>query len=263
MTEAVPTDIIRIHELSKAYQKDIPVLHSISLHLVQGECLGIVGESGSGKSTLARCLLTLTDWDSGDIYFHNQHLKSLGKRKLREARSHMGAVFQNPTAALNSRLRIIDSLMEPLDQRKGFLPSFIKKNMGTARKDIAAELLRIVGLPADYLAKYPHELSGGEKQRVTIARAISTEPSFIVLDEPTASLDVTSQSVILNLLKDLQENYGLSYLFISHDLAAVHFMSQRIIVMKNGHILDSFPKDQTFDVNRHKYTKLLLDVFSG
>ncbi|MDQ0195636.1 ABC transporter ATP-binding protein [Paenibacillus wynnii] len=263
MTETIPTDIIRVHELSKSYLKDIPVLHSISLNLTQGECLGIVGESGSGKSTLARCLLTLSDWDSGAIYFHNQHLKSLGKKKLREARLRMGAVFQNPTAALNSRIRIIDSLMEPLEQRKGFLPTFIKKNNGTDRKDIAAELLQIVGLPSEYLSKYPHELSGGEKQRVTIARAISTEPSFIVLDEPTASLDVTTQSVILNLLKDLQENYGLSYLFISHDLAAVHFMSQRIIVMKNGHILDSFPKAQTFDTNRHKYTKLLLDVFSG
>ncbi|MBT2292165.1 ABC transporter ATP-binding protein [Paenibacillus albidus] len=261
MTGLIAKDIIRVTNLHKSYSAGQPVLHSVSFRLVEGECLGIVGESGSGKSTLARCLLTLMNWQSGEIQFDGVELKGLGKKKLFQARAKMSAVFQNPAAALNSRLRILDSLMEPLDQRKGFIPSFIKEQTA-GRLDMAKALLELVGLPTEYLVKYPHQLSGGEKQRVTIARAISTEPAFIVLDEPTASLDVTTQSVILNLLKDLQESLGLSYLFISHDLAAVHFMSDRIIVMKNGHMLDEFSKDQLFDEQRHGYTKKLLEVFS-
>lgn len=254
--------IVHVEDLYKSFSAEQSVLHSISFKLMKGECLGIVGESGSGKSTLARCLLALLEWQNGNIYFEGQSLKSLSPKELRKAQARMGAVFQNPTAALNSRLQIIDTLMEPLDESKGFIPSFLSKDQCSGRAAIAEKLLDIVGLPKEYLFKYPHELSGGEKQRITIARAISTEPTFIVLDEPTASLDVTTQAVILNLLKDLQEHLGLAYLFISHDLAAVHFISNRIIVMKNGHIIDEFDKEQTFDDERHTYTKQLLKVFS-
>ncbi|MDT3426282.1 ABC-type glutathione transport system ATPase component [Paenibacillus forsythiae] len=263
MTEARANNIINVVNLHKSYTDAHPVLHSISFHLTEGECLGVVGESGCGKSTLARCLLTLTGWQSGEIYFDGLRLSGMGNRELREARSRMSAVFQNPASALNPRLPILDSLMEPLDERKGFVPSFLAGERPARRLEVAEALLATVGLSADALFKHPHELSGGEKQRIMIARAISTEPAFIVLDEPTASLDVTTQSVILNLLKDLQETLSLSYLFISHDLAAVHFMSDRIMVMRSGHILDEFSKSRIFDEQRHHYTKLLLEVFSG
>ncbi|WP_150271605.1 ABC transporter ATP-binding protein [Paenibacillus tepidiphilus] len=262
MSEIYEQEALRVTDLHKSFA-DQPVLHHISFQLLKGECLGIVGESGSGKSTLARCLLTLMNWQSGEITIGDMNLKGLDSRGLRWVRSRIGAVFQHPAAALNSRLRIIDSLMEPLDQRKGCTPSFLNLDDAAGRLEIACALLDTVGLPGDYVYKFPHELSGGEKQRITIARAISTEPDFIILDEPTASLDVTTQSVILNLLKDLQAKLGLSYLFISHDLAAVYYMCDRIMVMRGGHIVDQFKKADTFDHKRHAYTKLLIEVFNG
>ncbi|WP_138751305.1 ABC transporter ATP-binding protein [Paenibacillus sinopodophylli] len=255
--------IVHVMNLHKCYSTEQPVLHHISFDLKKGECLGIVGESGSGKSTLARCLLSLIEWQQGQIYFEGLGLKNLAPKQLRKVRARMGAVFQNASTALNPSVRIIDSLMEPLDEHKGYTPSFLAQDSWLGRIGIAEKLLALVGLPEKYLFKYPHELSGGEKQRVTIARAISTEPAFIVLDEPTASLDVTTQAIILNLLKDLKESLSLSYLFISHDLAAVHFMSDRIIVMKNGHIVDQFGVEQIFSDERHSYTKQLLQVFAG
>uniref|UniRef100_A0AAE9IFR8 ATP-binding cassette domain-containing protein n=1 Tax=Paenibacillus polymyxa TaxID=1406 RepID=A0AAE9IFR8_PAEPO len=221
----------------------------------------MVGESGSGKSTLARCILTLDPFDQGELKLDGQSIRGLKRSELKRIRSRLGAVFQHPSAALNPRLTILHSLLEPLDQLKYYVPSFMA-GMSSERRDIAEHLLDMVKLPASYLDKFPHQLSGGEKQRVTIARAISTEPDFIVLDEPTASLDVTTQATVLNLLKDLQDELGLAYLFISHDLAAVHFMSDRIMVMKEGSVVEHFPKEALFHSDRHPYTQSLLEVFS-
>ncbi|WP_246029236.1 ABC transporter ATP-binding protein [Paenibacillus humicus] len=236
------------------------VLHDVSFELKKGECLGIVGESGSGKSTLARCLLTLSGWDEGEIAFRGEPLAKASRAKLMQVRPQMGAVFQNPAASLNPRLRIIDSLLEPLDQRRGFRPAILD-GVPPGREAAAAALLELVRLPASTMGSYPHELSGGQKQRIAIARAISSAPAFLVLDEPTASLDMTTQAAVLDLLKDLRKELSLSCLFISHDLAAVHFMSDETMVMRNGHIVDRFRNNELFDDVRHDYTKLLLEVF--
>ncbi|WP_179032583.1 ABC transporter ATP-binding protein [Paenibacillus kribbensis] len=253
--------VVTVSGLTKAFTGGKTVLRNVSLSISPQECLGIVGESGSGKSTLARCILTLDSFDEGELVLDGQTVRGLKRNELKRLRSRLGAVFQHPAAALNSRLTILQSLLEPLDQLKGYVPSYMK-GMPSGRREIAAHLLGMVKLPASYMDKYPHQLSGGEKQRVTIARAISTEPDFIVLDEPTASLDVTTQATVLNLLKDLQDELGVAYLFISHDLAAVHFMSDRIMVMKDGSVLEDFAKEALFQPDRHPYTQSLLEVFS-
>ncbi|MFN2745474.1 MULTISPECIES: ABC transporter ATP-binding protein [Bacillus] len=254
--------ILRVSNLTKHYACGHKAVDSVSFSIRKGECLGLAGESGSGKSTLARCLLLLEQIDQGEIWLHQHRLRSINKKEVRRQRRKLQAVFQHPAASLNPKLNIIDSLMEPLDVSKQDIPPFLEDCRGSRR--LAAErLFSMVGLKPPLLDRYPHELSGGQLQRVMIARAISTQPSFIIFDEPTASLDVTSQAKILNLLKDLQDEMGLSYLFISHDLAAVHFMSHRIMVMKDGQIADQFAKEELFSTGRHPYTKKLLQVFQS
>ncbi|MCM3765619.1 dipeptide/oligopeptide/nickel ABC transporter ATP-binding protein [Neobacillus niacini] len=249
-------------DVTKKFSCGHKAVDSVSFHIKKGECLGLVGESGSGKSTLARCLLQLEKMDQGEMYLANQPLHGMNKRMLRKLRRNIQAVLQNPTASLNPRIKIIDQLMEPLDVQKDVTPSFLKE-VHHSREHIAQYLMEMVGVPSKYLMMYPHELSGGQKQRVNIARAISIEPSLIILDEPTASLDVSIQAMILNLLKDLQESLGLSYLFISHDLAAVNFMSHRIMIMQHGRIVDECNQRDLFSNKRHSYTKELISVFES
>lgn len=253
-------EVLKLKDAWKTYHGGHQAVKGISLTIGQGECLGLVGESGSGKSTLARCLLTLERMDKGEIWLNNQPLHKLSPSLLRQARRQMQAVFQNPSVSFNSKLTIMDSLLEPIRcQHKG-CPSFLG-TPGRSEREIAAKLLEKVHLPAGCLNRYPGELSGGQKQRVAIARAISVEPALIVLDEPTASLDVSIQARVLNLLKDLQEELGLSYLFISHDLSAVHFMSERLMVMQQGKMVDICSGRELFDPRRHSYTKELLSLF--
>jgi peptide/nickel transport system ATP-binding protein len=251
--------VLRARDVVKVYGSGTRAVDGVSLTLPAGECLGVVGESGSGKSTLARCLLSLERIDSGDIRLHDLPLNTLRGAALRSARQQMQLVLQNPNASFNERLPIIASLMEPLECIGRRSPSFLQ--VGDDPRTVAAALLDLVQLPADHLDKMPMQLSGGEKQRVSIARAISTEPSLIVLDEPTASLDVSTQARVLNLLKDLQDALGLSYLFISHDLSAVHFISRHLIVMKNGKVVDDFDRSELFDPGRHDYTRQLIELF--
>ncbi|MBT2689417.1 ABC transporter ATP-binding protein [Bacillus sp. ISL-47] len=255
-------EVLVSKNITKQYSFGQIAVDQVSLVIKKDECLGIVGESGSGKSTLARCLLALEKVDQGEIWFKNKALHTASKEDLRSIRRGVQAAFQNPAASLNPKLKVIDSLMEPLDFQKNIQPSFLK-GIRQQREKAAEQLLEMVELPSKYLSCYPHELSGGQKQRVTIARAISIEPSLIILDEPTASLDVSVQAKVLNLLKDLQQHLGVSYLFISHDLAAVNFMSDRIMVMKQGQVVDEFSKYDLFSVKRHPYTKELLYVFEG
>ncbi|TYR81826.1 ABC transporter ATP-binding protein [Priestia megaterium] len=252
--------ILAVNNLTKQYDPASKAVNAVSLSIDKGECLGIVGESGSGKSTLAKCLLQLENATRGEIFLHGQPLHQLKKRQLQQARMSMQAVFQNPAASFNPKLTIIDSLLEPLTYYKKANPSFLQY-VRKSKPDTGAYLLEMVKLPSDYLYKYPHELSGGQKQRVAIARAISTEPSLLILDEPTASLDVSIQAKILNLLKDLQETLGMSYMFISHDLAAVKFMSNRILVMKDGNAVDECRSHDLFSESRHPYTKQLVHVY--
>lgn len=255
-------EILVAKDIVKKYSNGHLAVNEVSLSMKKGDCLGLVGESGSGKSTLARCILMLEKIDKGEIWLNGEPLHNMKKFDLRKRQTSMQAIFQNPTSALNSRLKIIDSLMEPLDYQPWLEPSFLKGVRGNRRKSAEA-LLDMIHIPPRYLDLYPHELSGGQKQRIIIGRAISVEPLFIVLDEPTASLDVSIQAKILNLLKDLKEELGLSYFFISHDLSAINFMCERIMVMKDGSIVDSFGREDLFSKERDAYTKQLLEIFKS
>lgn len=252
-------NVLIAKNITKKYQQHKAV-NQASLHIYRGECLGLVGESGSGKSTLARCLLMLEKMDEGEIWLNDIPLHQLNREDRQNVKNKIQAVFQIPSSSLNPKLKIIDSLLEPLDFQKDTHPSFLK-GIRHQRNKVAEYLLEMVELSSKYLYSYPHELSGGQKQRVIIARAISIEPSLIILDEPTASLDVLLQKKILNLLKDLQNHLEMSYLFISHDLSAVNFMSDRIIVMQQGQMVDEFKKHNLFSRTRHPYTKELLKAF--
>ncbi len=251
--------LLTVKNLTKSYKKDKLAVNEVSFELNKGECLGLVGESGCGKSTLARCLLRIEPVDSGSIILDNVAVERLNESKLKPYRRKIQIVLQNPAAALNPKLKIKDSLIDAYLQYKKDLE--LVHFSYTSREAFIRQLMEAVELPSSLANQYPHELSGGQRQRVTIARAISIEPELIVLDEPTASLDVISQGAVLGLLTGLRKNLNLSYLFISHDLAAVHQMSQRIMVMKDGKLVDQFSNDQLFADERHPYTKNLIDIF--
>lgn len=251
--------LLTVKNLTKSYKKDKLAVNEVSFELNKGECLGLVGESGCGKSTLARCLLRIEPVDSGSIILDNVAVERLNESKLQPYRRKIQIVLQNPAAALNPKLKIKDSLIDAYSQYQKDLE--LVHFSYTSREAFIRQLMEAVELPSSLANQYPHELSGGQRQRVTIARAISIEPELIVLDEPTASLDVISQGAVLGLLTGLRKNLNLSYLFISHDLAAVHQMSQRIMVMKDGKLVDQFSNDQLFADERHPYTKNLIDIF--
>jgi peptide/nickel transport system ATP-binding protein len=251
--------VIEINHLKKSYNPDKLAVNDVSLSIEEGESLGLVGESGCGKSTLARCLLGVERVDGGSITFNEKPLANANRKALRDYRRNVQTVFQNPTASLNPKLKIKESLLDPYLQFQNELQ--LEHFHFTSKQAFVEQLLEIVELPKELGDRYPHELSGGQKQRVTIARAISIEPKLIVLDEPTASLDVLSQGSILELLATLQRSLGMSYLFISHDLAAVYQLCQRIAVMKDGELLDMFQKEDIYDSRRHEYTKELISIF--
>ncbi|WP_201318038.1 ABC transporter ATP-binding protein [Paenibacillus sp. EPM92] len=255
-------ELMSVEGISKTYTdngRKIAALQGVSLHIGEGECLGVVGESGSGKSTLGRLLLALERPDEGDIRFQGVSLTGLKGKALRTMRQHIQVVFQDPTASLNGRLPIWRSVMEPLDNFPSVIPPFLADTR-KSRRETAAKLLEMVGLHRDYVERYPHELSGGQRQRVAIARGISLNPKLLICDEPTSSLDVSVQAQILKLLKSLQVKLGMSYLFISHDITAVRMISNRIIVMKEGQIVDRFQSDQITSEERHAYTRLLISA---
>ncbi|SDZ42836.1 peptide/nickel transport system ATP-binding protein [Evansella caseinilytica] len=251
--------LLTVKHLTKIYKEGRPAVNNVSFELKKGECLGLVGESGCGKSTLARCLLRMEPFDSGAIYFKEHAIEQLNERQLKPHRKNIQIVFQNPAAALNPKLKIKDSLIDPYDQYRKEL--HLSHFSYTSKEAFVKQLLEAVELPTDLGDRYPHEISGGQRQRVTIARAISIEPDLIILDEPTASLDVISQGAVLRLLTELRTTLRLSYLFISHDLAAVSQMSQRIMVMKAGKLIDQFSRSQLFAEERDPYTKELISIF--
>jgi ABC-type oligopeptide transport system ATPase subunit len=229
---------------------EIAAVNDISFEIASGETLGLVGESGSGKSTAGYCVLQLLKPTSGSVRFEGTELTELGREDLRKMRREMQIVFQDPYSSLNPRMTIGDIVGEPLLVHK----------IGDRkrRRRTVEELLEVVGFNPDFVNRYPHEFSGGQRQRIGVARALALNPRLIVCDEPVSALDVSIQAQILNLLKDLQKAFGLTYLFIAHDLAVVREMSDTIAVMNRGKIVEAGTADQVYTNPRDDYTKALL-----
>ncbi|MDR6225705.1 ABC transporter ATP-binding protein [Desmospora profundinema] len=246
--------LLEVKQLSLAYGDDSPVLADVSFTISEGECLGLVGESGSGKSTLAKLILGLEKPDQGEIILNGVHFHALRGRALRDARKQVQVVFQDPTASLNPRLPIWKTAVEPLENYPEVVPAFLSGVRDSSR-NMAAVLLDKVGIGPELMDRYPYQLSGGQRQRVAIARGLSLQPKLLVCDEPTSSLDVSIQAQILNLLKELKDELKLSYLFISHELASVRFMSDRIAVLKDGKLVDVFVSEDLLEDNRHPHTR--------
>ncbi|KAF0231186.1 MAG: hypothetical protein FD175_1055 [Beijerinckiaceae bacterium] len=231
----------------------VHAVDDVSFSLREGETLGLVGESGCGKSTTGRALMRLIEPTEGRITIAGQTMTGLGQEALRAARRNIQMIFQDPYASLNPRLSIATSVTEPLAIHRPELSS-------KARRDIAAALLERVGLKADHLDLYPHQFSGGQRQRLAIARALALKPKVIVADEPVSALDVSIRAQVIELLKELQHELGLAYLFISHDMAVVEKMSHRVAVMYMGQIVELGPSADVLNRPRHAYTRRLLDA---
>ena len=253
--------VLEVKNLSKTFHEkgkglfermENRAVQDVSFHIGTGETFGIVGESGCGKSTVARLIMGLEKPDGGEVFFKGQRIDGLGEGKLRPLRPHFQMVFQDSGSSLNGRKRVRDIIAEPM-----IWHGVTSKDGAQKRVD---ELLDMVGLPAGVKERYPHEFSGGQRQRVCIARALSLNPELIILDEPVSALDVSVQAQILNLLRDLQDRLGVSYLFIGHGLGAVHYISHRIGVMYRGRLVETGPSDEVFSRPAHPYTRALLDA---
>ena len=248
--------LLEVKNLKKYFKTAKGLLHAVddvSFTIEKGKTLGIVGESGCGKSTTGRCIMRLIEPTSGQVIFDGVDLASLNSRQMRKARKDIQIIFQDPFSSLDPRQTVLQAIAEPIIQNK------LIKGTAAIEKRVL-ELMETVGLAERLINSYPHELDGGRRQRIGIARALSVEPKLIICDEPVSALDVSIQAQILNLLEDLQDKLGLTYIFITHDLSVVNHFSDDIAVMYLGKMVEKAPAEELFANPTHPYTKALLSA---
>ena len=252
------TEILRVEHLKKYFTTPKGTLHAVddvNFSIRTGETLGVVGESGCGKSTMGRAILRLHEPTSGKVYFEGKDILGYNKKQLKDLRKDMQIIFQDPFASLNPRMTVSEAIIEPL-----LVQGIYKPNEKAAITQQVEKIMNLVGLAKRLVNTYPHELDGGRRQRIGIARALAVNPKFIVCDEPVSDLDVSIQAQILNLMQDLQEELNLTYMFITHDLSVVRHFSNDIVVMYLGQMVESAPAKALFKNPMHPYTKALLSA---
>ena len=250
--------LLQVNHLKKYFSTPHGCLHAVddvTFSIKEGETLGVVGESGCGKSTLGRAILRLHEPTEGEVIFNGESILSYGASKMKKMRTQMQMIFQDPYASLNPKMTVGQAIEAPL-----LIQGIYKKKQRDELQAKVEEMMDLVGLARRFVNSYPHELDGGRRQRIGIARALSLNPKFIVCDEPVSALDVSIQAQVLNLMQDLQEKLGLTYLFITHDLSVVRHLSDHIIVMYLGQLVEKAPSKKLFIRPEHPYTKALLSA---
>lgn len=251
------SELLRVEGLKKYFKTAKGQLHAVddvSFSIQKGETLGVVGESGCGKSTLGRCIIHLLDTTDGKIFFEGKDITNISKAELKDIRKDMQMIFQDPFSSINPRMTVKNIIMEPM-----VIHNMHDGNRAKQEEEVM-KIMDTVGLARRLADSYPHELDGGRRQRIGIARALALEPKFIVCDEPVSALDVSIQAQILNLMQDLQEERGLTYIFITHDLSVVKHISDNICVMYLGNLVEKCAADKLFEKQFHPYTQALLSA---